>query len=77
MSWDQNLTINPYQSGKVNGNYGGYGNPFAGGTRSTQGASAVDKELAEVRSFLNPQNSDHELRPNNDESGSFFKNTYF
>lgn len=76
--WD--IKFNPFVGTGVGGSQRiGGGQPHGGEPRvsSQQGVSAVDKDLNDMRRFIPAFNGTGELRPQNDEEGSFFKGLYF
>ncbi len=55
---------------------GGVQGGFGGVSGASQGGSAVDRELADMKRFIQPQNRTGELQPNNAEEGARLKMLY-
>ena len=76
--WD--VKLSPFLNTCVDGSQRiGGGQQFGGKPKvnEQQNISAVDKNLNDLRRFIPAFNGTGELRPQNDEEGSYFKGLYF
>lgn len=75
--WD--IKFNPFVGTGVGGSQRIGGGSSGGETRvcAPLGLSASEKDLNDMRRFIPAFNGTGELRPQNDEEGSFFKGLYF